>query len=245
MKSFKYKYYHFLQERRYKKFRKCSLPYPFWDKRRDTFEWVYYDEHSNPPGYDVQNSLYDILGSGVTYHYEAFMNGRQSPEQEECKYEMIESHCHSFEEVVKCVYDYPESFRIPKDCLQEYSEQELRCLKKMQSYLKAIGMKDRKESPELQALDEKWEKITNKKKKNLKDYFFLFRYSKRWEKLLEKEKLNRYQNEKALLYSSYHELNAGKRKIAEAYVNGQKNYILSRKYSFNKKSEVGYRSGYQ
>lgn len=244
MRSLKDKYYSWKINRRYKKFKKCSLPYPFLDKKRDTFEWVYYDEHRQS-GYDVQNSLYEALGnvssSGVTYHYEAFMCGRKNPEQDEYKYEMMESHCHSFDEVVGRVYDYPESFRIPKDCLEEYSKQELRCLKKMQSYLNAIGLKDKKDSPEITALDEKWIDIDNKKKKSLKDRFFLLSYQNKWEKLREKEKLERYSNEKALLYSSYYPLYTEKKGIAEAYLSGKKDYFIRRKYTFHKETEVGHR----
>lgn len=242
MRNLKDKYYRWKINRRYKKFKNCSLPYPFWDKKRDTFEWVYYDE-SRQSGYDIQNSLYEALGnvssSGVTYHYEAFMYGRENHEQEEAKYQMTESHCHSFDEIVCRVYDYPESFRIPEDCLEEYSKQELRCLKKMQSYLKAIGLQDEKENPEITALNKKWEEIDNKKKKGLTDRLFLLRYSKKWEKLREKEKFERYCNEKALLYSSYRLLHTEKEGISDAYLNGKKNYILSRKYSFDKKTEVG------
>lgn len=242
MKSLKDKYYGWKINKRYKKFKNCSLPYPFWDKKRDTFEWVYYDE-SRVAGYDIQNSLYEALGnvssSGVTYHYEAFMYGRKNPEQKEAKYQMMESHCHSFDEIVNRVYTYPESFRIPDNYLEEYSKQELCCLKKMQGYLKAIGLPDEKESSEIKALNEKWNEIDNKKKKNLKDRFFLLRYSKKWEKLREKERLERYNNEKALLYRSYYPLYTEKNGIAEAYLNGKKNYILRRKYYFDDETKIG------
>ena len=228
--------------KRYKKFKNCSLPYPFWDKKRDTFEWVYFDEYRQA-GYDIQISLYEALGnvssSGVTYHYEALMYGRKDPEEKEAKYQMMESHCHSFDEVVRRVYRYPETFHIPDDYLDEYSKQELSFLKKMQSYLKAIGLLDEKESSEITALNEKWKEIDDKKRKSIKDYFFLLGYSKRWEKLREKENLKRYTNEKASLYSSYYPLYTEKKGIAEAYLNGQKDYILKRKYSFDKKTQVG------
>ncbi len=244
MKSLKAKYYSWRIARRYKKFKNCSLPCRFWDKKRDTFEWVYYDV-LRQGGFDIQNSLYEALGnvssSGVTYEFEAFMYGRNNPDQKEAKYQMIKSHCHSFDEVVGYVYEYPESFRIPEDCLGEYSQQELCCLRKMQSYLKAIGLKDEKKSLEIVALNEKWEEINNKKKKSLIDRFFLFRYLKKWEKLNDKEKLNRCRNEKALLYSSYRILHTNKNGIADAYLNGEKDYILNRKYSFDKKTNVGIR----
>lgn len=236
MRNLKNKYYFWKQKKRYKKFKNCSLPYPFWDKRRETFEWVYYDEYKQG-GYDIQSSLYEALGnvssSGVTYHYEAFMYGRKNSEEKEAKYQMIESHCHSFDEIVRCVYRHPETFHIPEDCLEEYSKQELRCLKKMQSYLKAIGLPDEKESKEMTALNEKWQEIDHKKKKSLKDRFFLLNYQKRWEKLRENENLKRYANEKALLYSTYYPLYTEKKGMAEAYLNNQKDYILKRKYYFN------------
>lgn len=242
MRSLKEKYYSWKINRRYKKFKNCSLPYPFWDKKRDTFEWVYFDVHCKPSGYNIQNSLYEALGrvssSGVTYHYEAFMYGRKNPEEKKAKYQMMESHCHSFDGVVRCVYSYPESFRIPKNCLEEYSKQELSCLKKMQSYLKVIGLQDEKESPEIMALNEKWQEIDKKKKKSLKDGFFLLSYQKRCEKLREKEQLKRYNNEKDLLYSSYYPLYTEKNGMAEAYISGKKDYILKRKYSFSKKTEA-------
>ncbi len=244
MKSLKNKYYFWRQKKRYKKIKNCSLPYPFWDKKRDTFEWVYFDEYRQA-GYDIQISLYEALGnvssSGVTYHYEALMYGRKDPEEKEAKYQMIESHCHSFDEVVRCVYRYPETFHIPDDCLEEYSKQELSCLKKMQSYLKAIGLLDEKESSEITTLNKKWKEIDDKKRKSIKDYFFLLGYSKRWEKLREKENLKRYTNEKVSLYSSYYPIYTEKKGIAEAYLNGQKDYILNRKYSFDKKTQVGER----
>ena len=203
---------------------------------------MYFDEYRQA-GYDIQISLYEALGnvssSGVTYHYEALMYGRKNSEEKEAKYQMMESHCHSFDEVVRRVYRYPETFHIPDDYLDEYSKQELSFLKKMQSYLKAIGLLDEKESSEITALIEKWKEIDDKKRKSIKDYFFLLGYSKRWEKLREKENLKRYTNEKASLYSSYYPLYTEKKGIAEAYLNGQKDYILKRKYSFDKKTQVG------
>lgn len=246
MKKLKYKYYDWKINKRYKKFKNCSLPYPFWDKKRDTFEWVYYDE-SRQSGYDIQTSLYEALGnasnSGVCYHYEAYLYvyERKNPDQAKAKYQMMESHCHSFDEIVQCLYSYPESFRIPDEYLEEYSKQELRCLKKMQSYLNAIGLKDEKDSPELIALNEKWERIDSKRKKSLLDRLFLLRYSKKWEVLREKEKLERANNERASLYSSYYPLYTSKKGIAEAYINGKKDYIIDRKYSFRKSKEIGKR----
>lgn len=221
---------------RYRQFKKCSLPYPYYDKKRDIFEWVYYDK-ARQGGYDIQNSLFEALSNvsctGVTYDYEALMYGRKSPEQKEPKYQMMESHCHSFDEVVRCLYTYPESFRIPEEYLYEYSEQELRCLKGMQSYLKATGLKDEKESPEIAALNEQWKEIDNKKKKGLKERLFLLRYSKKFEKLQNKEKFKRYENSRALEFSNYYHMWIKNDTIADAIINGKKDYRIYIQHSFS------------
>lgn len=111
----------------------------------------------------------------------------------------------------------------------------------MQSYLRAIGLPDEKESSAITSLNKKWKEIDAKKRKNIKDYFFLLGYSKRWEKLRKKENLKRYTNGKALLYSTYYPLYIEKKGIAEAYLSGQKDYFLKRKYSFNTETQVGNR----
>lgn len=242
MRNLKTKYYNWKENRRYKKFKGCSLPYPFWDKRRDTFEWVYYDE-VRQCGYDVENSLYEALGnvscSGVTYHYEAYMYGRKNPKQKECKYQNLISHCHSFDEIVRCLYEYPETFRIPDEFKDEYSNQELRYLNKVQSYLKIIGLKDGKKSKEIQELNDRWQEIDDKKRKSINDLFFLLNYSRLFERQREKEDLERYSNELAVLYSSYYPLYTDKKGIAEAYINGKKDYIIKVKYSFDNETKVG------
>lgn len=52
------------------------------------------------------------------------------------------NHAHTFEGVVKSLYDSPESFQISKDEEQFYSKQELEYLSRVQKYLLFIGMKD-------------------------------------------------------------------------------------------------------
>ena len=44
-----------------------------------------------------------------------------------------------------------------------------------------------------------------------------------------------------MLYNSYYPLYTEKKGVAEAYLSGQKKYILTRKYSFDKKTEIGKR----
>lgn len=238
----KYRYYDWKANRRYKKFEKCSLPFPFIDRKRDTFEWVYHDK-PRYGGYDVHTSIYEALSrissTGVSYHYKAYMYGRKKPNQKECKYQMMESHCHSFDDIIRALYMYPETFQIPKKYLEEYSKQELECLKTMQSYLNIIGLKDEVKSAELEELDQKWDLINNKKNKSLFDRLFLLTYSMKWNKIREKNMLERYNNERASLYSSYYPLYTEKKGMAEAYLNGTKDYVLERKYSFSKYSRIG------
>ena len=49
----------------------------------------------------------------------------------------------SFEEVVKSLYDYPESFSIPSSYEKDYSQQQLDYLIALQKYLLFIGLKDK------------------------------------------------------------------------------------------------------
>lgn len=52
------------------------------------------------------------------------------------------SHSHDFENVVNELYHNPESFRIKNDEVNYYSDQEIKYLKKLKSYLLALGLKD-------------------------------------------------------------------------------------------------------
>lgn len=231
----KVKYYFFTikENKRYKKIKSCNLPYPFWNKKRQTFEWVRYSKDYKC--YCVEPSLVYSIGevarTGVTYHYKAKLYGREFPTQT-IKYRLMVNHCHSFEEVVKALYDYPETFSVPDEFLDEYSKQELSYIKDIKNYLLLIGLKDIKESKERKLLDEKWDIIYNKKHKNIKDRIFMMTYSKRWKKLEREEYLERYSNPKVLEFSSDRHLDLNNENIANAIINGEKNYKISVKYSF-------------
>lgn len=218
---------------RYIKVKSCNLPYPFWNKKRQTFEWVRYSKDYKC--YCVEPSLVYSIGevarTGVTYHYKAKLYGREFPTQT-IKYRLMVNHCHSFEEVVMALYDYPETFFIPDDFLNEYSKQELSYLKEVKNYLLLIGLKDIKKSKERELLDEKWDIIYNKKHKNLKDKLFMMNYSKRWKKLEHEEYLKRYSNPKVWEFSSDRHLDIDNKKVANAIINGEKDYKISVKYSF-------------
>ena len=219
---------------RYKKIKSCNLPYPFFDKKRQTFEWVRYSKDykhycTNP---SLFYSIGEIARTGVTYHYKAKLYGRGFSTQE-IKYRLMVSHCHSFEEVVRALYDYPETFFIPDEFLNEYSKQELIYLKEVKNYLLLIGVNDIKESKERKLLDEKWDIIYNKKHKNIKDRIFMMNYSKRWKKLEHEEYLKRYSNPKVIEFSSDCHLDIDNEKAANAIMNREKNYKINVKYSFS------------
>lgn len=223
--------YELKDKRRYKKFKNCSIPYPFYDKKRNVFEWIRYSNVINQ--YETTNNLIDALESigniEMIYHYKAnFYN------YEKNKYENIISHCHSFDELINELYRYPESFEIPSEYLNEYSNQELNYIKSIKKYFKLINLKDEKYSKELEELDNKWESLRDKKHKSLKEIIFLHNtYSKEWDKLSEKEKLERCNNKKALEFYNYHQIWTKTDKVANAIINGEKDYKIYIKYPFS------------
>lgn len=225
-------FYKINENKRYKKIKSCNLPFPFFNKKGPLIEWVQYVNGHNC--YNVeQNIVYavgDIARVGVTYHYKALLlNSSQS-----VNYCMKVSHCHSFDEVVQALYDYPETFSIPDEFLNEYSKQELDYLKIVKNYLQLIDLKDVKMSEERRLLDEKWSSIYNKKHKSIKDRLFVINYQKRWRKLVFKENLERYTNENAKKYSSCRFMDIADENIVKALINGEKNYKIDVKYSFIK-----------
>ncbi|MEF2663922.1 MAG: hypothetical protein U0M92_06405 [Bacilli bacterium] len=248
----KVKYYFFTikENKRYKKIKSCNLPYPFWNKKRQTFEWVRYSKDYKC--YCVEPSLVYFIGevarTGVTYHYKAKLYGREFPTQT-IKHRLMVNHCHSFEEVVKALYDYPETFSVPNEFLDEYSKQELDYLKKAKKYLQLIELKDIKPSKERELLDEKWNDVYTKKRKSIKDLLFLFNYQKRWRKIIFNEDLKRYSNENVQKYDFCRFMDLDNEKVANAIMDGEKNYKIDVKYSFsesfkNQKYLVSYDNNY-
>lgn len=130
---------------RYDKFKKNNLPTPFWDEERETFEYVYFEEAKDQ--LEVNPSLVEALGK-ITYtgFYYSFTSKHVQAWRENGKIVkkvvIGHDHAHSFEEVVKVLYNSPESFSISKDEEKFYSKQELEYLRRVQKYLLFIGMKD-------------------------------------------------------------------------------------------------------
>lgn len=126
--------------KRYDKFKNNNLPTPFFDEERQTLEYVYFDNKTDEESLSLQintnlsKALEDICHVGLYYSF--------STRDLESKDVNYHNHAHSFEEVIRALYNFPESFNIAQDEEQFYSKQELDYLKKLQSYLLLIGLKD-------------------------------------------------------------------------------------------------------
>ena len=128
----------------YDKFKNNNLPTPFWDKEREVLEYVYFKDQKD---IYVNNSIFyalsDIACTGLYYPFDSKGIHMWKENGEYVKEEVIgHSHAHSFEEVVRELYNYPETFKIIKEDEIYYSKQELEYLRKVQKYLLFIGLKD-------------------------------------------------------------------------------------------------------
>lgn len=213
--------YQHKENKRYKKFKSCTLPYPFFDEKRLTFEWVTYIKKQYGINRSLLYAIENLARTGVIYHYI----------QQKIK------HCHSFDEVIVSLYKYPESFTIPDEFLSEYSNQELLFLKQVQSYLHLIGLRDYTESKEMQDINNRFDYIYDKKHKTIKDKLFMMTYHKKYRKQEYKDNLKRYTNTKVLEYLSYNAINVSEKRVAKSILNGEKDYAIKVKYSFSEPSK--------
>lgn len=142
MEEFDYK----LFSKRYKKFNDCNLPVPFWDDERQVREYVYYEDRENLEewnNYNISDSIFESLSNiACTGLYYSFTCGGYIEENEKFIKKVEHNHAHSFDEVVRYLYDYPESFNISREEEEYYSKQELKYLRRIQKYLLFIGFKD-------------------------------------------------------------------------------------------------------
>lgn len=174
--------------KRYKNFRNCYLPCPNYDKDKNIFSWVnYINEMVNVNDW-LLDAMGDVIKVSLVYRYSVGENI---------------CHAHNFDDVIKVLYKYPESFIIPNDYLDDYSRQEYNYLMQIKNYLILVGIKNYNKSIELEELDNKWLVISEKKHKNLKDKIFLSRYQKLYDKIVFKENIKRCNNSKAKEYSKY------------------------------------------
>lgn len=140
--------------KRYDKFKKNNLPTPFWDEERQTYEYVYFyngksifNHKKAKKELEVNTSLANALGEiAFTGFYYSFTDKHNTCFKKDGKivkeYVVKHNHAHLFEEVVRALYNSPESFNISKDEEIYYSKQELEYLRRVQKYLLFIGMKD-------------------------------------------------------------------------------------------------------
>jgi hypothetical protein len=133
--------------KRYDKFKNNNLPTPFWDEERQTLEYVWFKpgEHFESELVpSVNGSLVDALAHvAYTSFYYSYTCGHFTwGIGEKPKYVVGHVHAHLFEEVVRDLYDFPESFSISKDEEGCFSRQELEYLRRVQKYLLFIGLKD-------------------------------------------------------------------------------------------------------
>ena len=130
-------------EKKYERFKKNNLPTFFYNKVREKMEYVYYSNDS----LNVFNNLTDALGDLVTtcFYYPfncTYVAIRYENNEKQVEIISGHNHAHSFEEVVRELYYYPETFRIPKNDRFYYSEQELEYLNRVQKFLLFLGLKD-------------------------------------------------------------------------------------------------------
>lgn len=138
----------------YDKFKGNNLPTPYWNEERQTLEYVHFskvtsikDFEEDKEQLEVNTSLVDALGEiANTGFYYSFTSKYVQTVRKNGKLVsnvvVGHNHAHSFEDVVKSLYNSPESFSISKDEQELYSKQELEYLRRVQKYLLFIGMKD-------------------------------------------------------------------------------------------------------
>ncbi len=130
-------------EERYKKFEKTTLPQPYWDKERDTFEYVFYHDGKPNVSNNLAYSFEYITWAGFYYPYTCkYVTSRKENGKYVNEIVVGHSHSHDFDSVIKALYESPESFKISKKEEEYYSKQELQYLKEVQEYLLFIGLKD-------------------------------------------------------------------------------------------------------
>ena len=131
--------------KKFDKFKKYNMPYPFFDSERQVLEYVNKDMLMSDTGEQEYISrktmLSDALGEIISSFFYYSFNTRL--EDEDGNVYSGHSHAHNFEEVVAACYYYPEHFDILEEDKKYYSEQQLQFLKRLKKYLLFIGIKDK------------------------------------------------------------------------------------------------------
>ncbi len=173
---------------RYDKFKNNNMPTPFWDDERQTLEYIYYDNKDNPLmlslnkktdynpklhiNFNITDALGDLAKTGFYYSYNCkmFQSEKMSDGSFVDKTVIGHTHAHSFEEVVHSLYNFPESFSIPKEDEEFYSTQELEYLRRVKKYLLFIGLKDK------DSFKTKVARFRNKKQKKF-EHAFIYKFT--------------------------------------------------------------------
>ncbi len=218
--------------RKYRKLDKCNLPFEFYDKNKEKYEWVNYIKYiDNTMTYNRNKYLIDAIETickvGITYNYNINNN---------CNNKNYQSHCHNFDSVLKELYFYPESFNIPDEFKEDYSKQELNFIEEIQKYLLFIKLKDFQYSKEYKLIEEKVTKIFSQEKINLIDKIKIAYLNIKSQKILYKNKLARCHNERQAKYQNYDHLILSKEKIKNIINNHQKFLIRYSPYFKNTKT---------
>ena len=129
MTEFDYKTFY----KRYDKFKKNNLPTPFWDRERQVLEYVFYEDDFN-----ISTNLVESFRNKLSFYY-AFNSIIVTKEGLK---KIGRRHEHTFEDVVRDLYDYPVSFSVSKKDEVYYSKQELSYLKILKNYLLLVGLRD-------------------------------------------------------------------------------------------------------
>lgn len=227
-----------------KTYKHCSLPYPILDKKNNLFYWVFYDKERRNllKKENLQYALENFTKMGLLYHYQANLYSNRKNERP--IYRIMVGYCTSFVEVIRALYDYPDTFVIPKEYESEYSKQELAYLKQLQNYFHVIGLKDEKKSAELNTIIMKLNELVGTRKMLKRK-----RLEKRKEKLIEKERMQRYTNSKAEKFLHYQTIYEKKESVITSFLQEERDYRIYRghnphvgEFSFLLDSEGNYRA---
>lgn len=110
--------------------KKYDLPYPKWEHDKLNY-YVTVSDFEGKEFNIKENNLYNALSEVISYSlYFSFNIGKKH------------SHEHEFDDVIKNLYLYPESFNLNDEDKKCYSSEELKYLEHLQKFLLFIGRKD-------------------------------------------------------------------------------------------------------
>ena len=133
----------------------CVLP--IWKDDYYIMDEAYYDYKNNKVDYKI-STYYNIYEAFAKIIYDNFYYSYNIDNHH--------MHNHNIEEVIRDLYNYPETFEIHEDEEYLFSKQELRYLKRLKNFLNIIGLKDIKKYDR----DYLFERARNKKLKKILEY---------------------------------------------------------------------------